>query len=63
MFVDSYETGFSSNTSSDRYSVIDERKKLTIEEMNRRVSSSTVLDVANVDIAMIWWETSRASWD
>jgi salicylate hydroxylase len=27
--------GFSSNTTSDRYSVIDEKKKLTIEEMNR----------------------------
>ncbi|KAK3725417.1 hypothetical protein LTR37_000387 [Vermiconidia calcicola] len=27
--------GFSSNTSSDRYSVVDEEKKLTIEEMNR----------------------------
>ena len=29
------DIGFSSNTSSKHYSVINEEKKLTIEEMNR----------------------------
>lgn len=30
-----YQQGFSSNTSNDLYSVKDESRKLTIEEMNR----------------------------
>ena len=37
--------GFSSNTDSKHYSVVDEKKKLTIEEMNRYNSHQIGIDL------------------